>query len=467
MRQFWIICFVLIGLQSQAQQSWSLQQCIDYAMKNNLQVRIAFLNNELNKINLQQSKANALPNLNIGGSNSYNFGKTIDRYTNQFANTRVQSINLGLQSQWNLFHGLQNYHTIKQNEMNFLSGKYDAEKAKNDVSLNIVNAFLQIVMSQELISIAQNQINTSQALLHQTKKMVEAGSLPKFNQYDVESQLANEELNLVNVQNQHQIARVNLALLLNVEPNNFSVSVPPLPNLDSLPPNYDVGKIYQEALNNQPVILAAEYRVKSAERGLKIAKSNISPSINFSGSLGTGYSGLAQQIDHYDSIVRSVGYTALGDKVYSLFVNPVYAKTPYAKQFSDNLNRSLGINISIPLFNGLQTHAGISRAKISLETSRLQLVQTKLDLQNIIVQAYNDATGSLKKYKATEKSVKSLQESFKYAEQRYKVGATNSVDYTTQKNNLTNAQAQLLQAKYEYIFKVKILDFYMGKPLVL
>lgn len=462
-----LFCIILIGNSSFAQQQWTLQQCIEHAMKNNLQVRIAILNNELNQANLKQSRANVLPNLNFGANNTYNFGKTIDRFTNQFANTRVQSINLGLQTQWSLFNGLQNYHTIKQNEINLMTGKYDIDRTKNDVSLNIANAFLQIVLARELVNITQNQVNTTNTQLTRIKKLVDAGALPKFNQYDVESQLSSEELNVVNAQNQLNIANLNLALLLNLNPEEFSISKPEVPNPNDLPLNFTAQQIYTSALSNQPIIKSAENQVLSAEKGVKIAKSAISPSLVFSGSLGTGYSGLAQQIAGYDSTIATIGYTAVGDKVYSLFVNPVLEKSPYGTQFKDNFNRSLGLTLNIPLFNNLQTHTAITRAKINVESARLQLLQTKLDLQRTILQAYTDANGALKKFNATEKSVIALKESFKYVEQRYNVGAANSVDYNTQKNNVTNAEAQLLQAKYEYIFKAKVLDFYLGKAIVL
>jgi outer membrane protein len=291
--------------------------------------------------------------------------------------------------------------------------------------------------------------------------------LPKFNQYDLESQLASEELNVVNAQNQLNIATLNLALLLNLNPDDFSVSVPILPNPNELPLNFTAQQVYSSALGSQPIIKSAENQVLSAERGIKIAKSAISPSLVFSGSLGTGYSGLAQQFAGFDSTISTIGYTALGDEVYSLFINPVLEKKPFGTQLKDNFNRSLGLTLNIPLFNNLQTHTAISRAKINLESARLQLLQTKLDLQRTILQSYTDANGALKKFNATEKSVVALKESFKYVEQRYNVGAANSVDYNTQKNNVTNAEAQLLQAKYEYIFKAKVLDFYLGKAIVL
>lgn len=450
-----------------AQQQWTLQQCIEHAMKNNLQVRIAVLNNELNEANLKQSKANALPNVNFGANNAYNFGQTIDRFTNQFANTRVQSINVGLQTQWNLFNGLQNYHTIKQNQINILTGKYDIDRAKNDVSLNVANAFLQVALARELINITQNQVNTSNVQLQRIKKLVDAGALPKFNQYESESQLAAEELNVVNAKNQLNLATLNLALLLNVNPDDFSIAIPNLPDPNQLPLNYTANQVYNAALSNQPIIKGAENRVLSAERGIKIAKGAMMPNLSFSGSLGTGYSGLARQIAGYDSTLATIGFTAKGDEVYSLFVNPILENSPYGKQFQDNFNRSIGVTISMPLFNNLQTHTAVNRAKINLESARLQLLQSKLDLQRAVLQAYTDANGSLNKYNATEKTVIALRESFKYAEQRYNVGAANAVDYNTQKNNVTNAETQLLQAKYEYIFKVKVLDFYLGKAIAL
>jgi outer membrane protein len=348
-----------------------------------------------------------------------------------------------------------------------MTGKYDIDRTKNDVSLNIANAFLQIVLARELVNITQNQVNTTNTQLTRIKKLVDAGALPKFNQYDVESQLSSEELNVVNAQNQLNIANLNLALLLNLNPEEFSISKPEVPNPNDLPLNFTAQQIYTSALSNQPIIKSAENQVLSAEKGVKIAKSAISPSLVFSGSLGTGYSGLAQQIAGYDSTIATIGYTAVGDKVYSLFVNPVLEKSPYGTQFKDNFNRSLGLTLNIPLFNNLQTHTAITRAKINVESARLQLLQTKLDLQRTILQAYTDANGALKKFNATEKSVIALKESFKYVEQRYNVGAANSVDYNTQKNNVTNAEAQLLQAKYEYIFKAKVLDFYLGKAIVL
>jgi outer membrane protein len=464
----YLLLLLIIGSNSSfAQQQWSLQQCIEHAMKNNLQIRIAVLNNELNEANLKQSKANALPNLNFGANNTYNFGQTIDRFTNQFANTRVQSINFGLQTQWNIFNGLQNYHTIKQNQLNILTGKYDIDRAKNDVSLNVANAFLQVALARELINITQNQVNTSNVQLQRIKKLVDAGALPKFNQYESESQLASEELNVVNARNQFNLATLNLALLLNVNPDEFSIAIPELPNPADLPLNFTSNQVYNAALSNQPVVKGAENRVLSAERGIKIAKGAMMPNLSFSGSLGTGYSGLARQIAGYDSTVATIGFTAIGDQVYSLFVNPVLEKTPYGTQFNDNFNRSLGLTISVPIFNNLQTHTAVTRAKINLESARLQLLQTKLDLQRAVLQAYTDANGALNKFNATEKSVIALRESFKYAEQRYNVGAANAVDYNTQKNNVTNAEAQLLQAKYEYIFKAKVLDFYLGKAITL
>jgi hypothetical protein len=339
-------------------------------MKNNLQVRIAILNNELNQANLKQSRANVLPNLNFGANNTYNFGKTIDRFTNQFANTRVQSINLGLQTQWNLFNGLQNYHTIKQNEINLMTGKYDIDRTKNDVSLNIANAFLQIVLARELVNITQNQVNTTNTQLTRIKKLVDAGALPKFNQYDVESQLSSEELNVVNAQNQLNIANLNLALLLNLNPEEFSISKPEVPNPNDLPLNFTAQQIYTSALGNQPIIKSAENQVLSAEKGVKIAKSAISPSLVFSGSLGTGYSGLAQQIAGYDSTIATIGFTAQAVAPYAIGDTIIIAGvTPGAFNGTFTVTACTTTSVSFELAQtaGPQTVAGtISRSTAAL-----------------------------------------------------------------------------------------------------
>lgn len=462
------VLFILMFVANvtKAQQQWTLQQCIDHAMKNNISIKLALLNNELNKAILTQSKANALPSLNFGGNNTYNFGRTIDRYTNQFANTQVQSVNVGLQAQWNLFNGFQNYRTIQQNQLNILSGKYDTDKTRNDISLNIANAYLQILFAKQLILIANNQVNITKEQLDRTRKLVDAGSVPKGNQYDVESQLAGEELQLITAQNQFDMANLSLALLLDIKTTEgFSIASPEMPDPNSLPINFTSQQVYNAALGNQPGIKSAEAKIQSASKGIAIAKSAIIPSIAFNASYGTGYSGLSQQLLRLDSAIATIGYTAQGQEVYSPSFVPVYEKKPLSSQFKDNVNKSFGLTLSVPIFNNLQTYTNITRAKINMESAKLKRDQAVLDLERTIQQSYTDAVGALKKYNATEKSLLALRESFKYTEQRFNVGMTNSVDYNTKKNTVLKAESDLLQAQFDYIFKLKVLDFYMGKPI--
>ena len=213
---------------------------------------------------------------------------------------------------------------------------------------------------------------------------------------------------------------------------------------------------------------SAELKIKSSEYTLSATKGQLLPSISLNGSYGTGYSGQSKELlDITANGFQTIGYTASGEPVLTPAFLPTYQTTARSKQFEDNLNQSVGISVRVPIFNNLQVKTAVSRAKINIESSKLMLEQTQLQLRKNIQQAYADAQGALKKYKATQKSVDALKESFKYTQQRFDVGMINSLDYNTAKNNLVKAESNLLQAKYEYVFKIKVLDYYQGKPISL
>lgn len=476
MKKIFLVTFALLnwGLSfSQNSSSWTLQQCIDYAMKNNIQVKQSELNVKLSKENLLQSEANVLPSLNGNVSHSYNVGRRIDPFTNQFADNTVLSQNFSLSSSITLFRGLQNYNTIKQNQYNFISSKYDVDKLRNDISLSIATNYLQILFNEELLQIAQNQVLISQKQVDRTSKLVEVGTLAKGSLLDIQAQLASEEMSLATAQNQLDLSYLSLVQLLDLDSvQNFKIVKP---NIDI--PSESVlaatpEQIYGMAKTSQPNIKSQEYKLKSAEKGVSIAYGGISPTISLSGSYGTGYSGASKRIkDGYNPTLQ--GYypngdtTSAGDYVFSpLFSSPEYEDTPFKDQINNNINKFVGLNISIPLFNNLQTKSSISRAKIQKLNAEYSLQLSQNELRKTIQQAHADALAALKKYNATQKSVAAIQESFKYTEQKYTVGMVNSLEYNDSKNKLAKAQSDLLQAKYDYVFKVKVLDFYMGKPLM-
>ena len=451
-------------------QTMTLEQCIEYALKNNIQIKQSELNTELSHITLTQSKANLLPSLNANASHSYNIGRTIDRFTNTFADAQVLSQNFGVSTDVNLFSGLQNINTIQQNKFAYLAGKYDIEKMKNDVSLNIATAYLQVLFSMEALDNAKNQMGITAAQVDRTKILVDAGSVARGTLLDIQSQLASEELNLTNTQNQLDISYLNLAQLLNMTSAEGLAIVKPELNIagDALLTATPT-QIYNSAVSNLPEIKSAEYSVKSAEKSVDVAWGGLSPRLSFSASYGTGYSGLSQRLT---ALPTFQGYspngdvTSSGDTVYSpFFSSGTFEKTPFTDQYKDNVNKSFGFFLTVPIFNRWQTKTAIDRARVQKMNADLTVESTKLQIQKNVQQAYADASAGLKKYNASMKAIEAMQESFKYTEQKFNVGMLNTNDYNDAKNKLIKAQSDLLQAKYEYVFKTKVLDFYQGKPL--
>jgi outer membrane protein len=451
-------------------QPWTLEQCIDYALKNNIQIQQSVLNTELSEVNLTQSKANLLPSLNGNASHSYNYGRTIDRFTNQFATKQVLSQNLSLSSDITLFSGLQNINTIQEYKYNYLASKYDVDKMKNDVSLNIASAYLQILYSMEGVEIARNQMAITNAQVERTKKLFEAGSVAKGTLLDIQSQAALEELNVTNAQNQLDISYLSLAQFLNMpSAEGFSVVKPDLTVANETLLASNPSQIFTIAVSNLPEIKSAEYKVKSADKAIDVAWGGISPRLSFSAAYGTGYSGASQRIlkqPLFQGFDPNGSITSGGDTVLSpSFSAPSYEKIPYSDQYKDNVNKSFGFYLTVPIFNRLQTKSAIDKARIQKLNADLTVASSKLQLQKNIQQAYADANASLKKYNATQKAVDAMKESFKYIEQKFNVGMVNTNDYNDAKNKLIKTQSDLLQAKYDYVFKTKVLDFYQGKPL--
>ncbi len=453
-------------------QPMNLEACIEYALKNNIQVKQSELSSELSEVTLTQSKANLLPSLNGNASHSYNYGRTIDRFTNQFATQQVLSQNLSLSSDITLFSGLQNINLIQQNKYNYLASKYDIEKMKNDISLNVASAYLQVLYAFEAVDIAGNQTGITLAQVERTKKLVDAGAAAKGTLLDIQAQLASEELILTNAQNQLDISYLALAQLLNLPAvEGFTIVKPELEMGNEGLLTGTPGQIYNTAISNLPEIKSAEYKVKSTGKAVDVAWGGVSPRISFSAAYGTGYSGLSQRIvtsPAFQGFVPDGSFTSGGDTVYSpLFSKAVTEKIPFADQYKDNVNKSFGFFLTVPVFNRLQTKTAIDKARIQKLNAELTVESTKLQIQKNIQQAYADANAGLKKYNASLKTVEAMKESFKYIEQKFNVGMVNTNDYNDAKNKLVKAESDLLQAKYEYIFKTKVLDFYQGKPLKL
>lgn len=464
---------IALSFSSRAQEAatgkpWTLQECIDYALKNNIQVKQNELNAELSRHNLTQSQASILPTVNGNVSHNYNFGRTIDPFTNQFATDRVLSQNFSLSSSVTIFSGLQQYNNILQSRFNYLASKYDVDKMRNDIAMNVALAYLQVLFSQELVEVAKGQSDITSAQVERTKKLVDAGSLAKGSLLDIQAQLASEQLNVANAENQLTLAVLTLTQLLEIRtPESFSVVKPDINIPSETVIASSPSQIFSAAVAAMPEIKSAEFRMRSSEKGLAMARGGISPRVAISGSVGTGYSGLARRLLGQPTIsgYYQAGTTASGEPVFMPTFSTQYETTPFNDQVNDNFNQSFGVFVSIPIFNGLQTKTNIDRARITKLNSEYTLQLTQNQLQKNIQQAYADANAALKKYLATQKAQEAMEESFKYTQQKYDVGMVNTIDYNTAKNNLTRTKSDLVQAKYDFVFRTKVLDFYQGKPL--
>lgn len=449
----------------------TLEQCIEYALKNNIQIQQSELNTEISDINLTQSQLSLLPSLNANGAHSYNFGRTIDRFTNQFATQQVLSQNFSLSSDVTLFNGLQTINTIHQNRYAYLANKYSVDKMKNDISLNVATAYLQILYSMEAVENARNQIGITTAQSERSKKLVDAGSIARGAYLDILAQLSTEELNLTNAENQLNIAYLSLAQLLNLSNASGLRIVKPEISIEAQPLlGIDVAQVYNTAVENLPEMKSAKYNVKSAEKGLDVAWGGLSPRLVLSGSYGTGYSGLSKELSgtpEFTGYQPTGDVTETGEKVLTPGFTAPTRVIPFMDQYKNNVNKSIGLYLTIPIFNRWQTKSSIDRARIQKMNAELSVESTKLQIQKSVQQAYADANAGLKKYYASTRAVEAIQESFKYTEQKFNVGIVNTNDYNDSKNKLIKAQSDLLQAKYEYIFKTKVLDFYQGKALKL
>jgi len=463
------VSFLLLNLNNiSAQKIWTLEECITYAHQNNLQIKKQELASRMTKNNYFQSKLVVLPSLNLGASRDLNYGRSVDPFTNDYITENTSSDRFYASSYLNVFNGLQTINTIKQSKYAFLSSEQDIEKIKNDITLEIATAYLQILFCKELLEISESQYNVTLLQVEKTRKLVEVGNSAKGELYRMEAQAANEKLNVTNAKNQLKLAYLDLTQLLDLDSaSGFDIIVPSDIDIDTSYILKDVITIYNEALNYLPQIKSAEYELKSAEKNLSVQWGRRSPQIYLQASYYTGCSSTGILRDINAPYERTVGFVN-GDITQPVTVlDYPYIDYPYNDQIKDNVNKYVSIGINIPIFNQYQVNRDISNAKISLNNSRLDLDLTKQLLYKEIQQSHADAIAALEKYRSSMEAVKSNEEAFVYTQQKLDVGLVSSVDYNIAKNDLLKAKSDLLQSKYEYIFKTKILDFYSGHPIIL
>ncbi len=443
MKYILIFLFVLSNTIGFAQPVLSLEDCIQLALKQNLNVQRAQLNANLSEQELLNTKGQHLPSINLFLNSDLNFGRTIDPFTNTFATDEVRSDAYGISGRWDVFAGATRYNRYKQASMNVAASRFDTDKARNDVSLNVTSAYLQILFNEELLKVARQQVQLTKGQIKRSEQFFSAGRISKGDLLELEAQLAREELNVVTSENNLDISKLRLLLTMRADSiDDFSIERPQQELTDLQGTQATSSFIYYKARENLPEIKSAEIKYEASSKGLNAEKGRISPTISLRGSLGSGYSG--KNIDFVTGETKDFG-----------------------TQVTDNFNQSIGVSLSMPILNSFSTHTAISRAKVTREIRALELEQAKNQVNETIKQAYFDANAAKKKYEANLKAVEATKESFKYATKRYDVGSINGVEYNQSKTNLARSEADLIQAKYDYLFKYKILEFYQGKPLSL
>jgi outer membrane protein len=428
------------GLIFSQQKVWSLEECIKYAIENNIQIKQQAIQTDIQKNSFDLAKFQLLPSLNGQISHSYSFGRALDQNTYQFYNQTLQSDYFYAGGQLPVFNGLQNYNNIRRNNYQVLASEQDLQNISDNVALSVAVQYLQVLLNKELVAVNQNQLDITLQQIEKSRKLVDAGSVAKGNLLQIEAQAAQEELALITIKNQLEISILTLTQFLELKtPAGFEVVAPEINVDQNSVISGNIEDIYSIAEKNRPEIKSSEYKLTASEYALKMAKGGRSPVLSLNYSLNT----------RYTSIKNTTGLQSFNE------------------QIKNNKNSGVGLSLNIPILNGWQVNKNISNSKLNVETSQYNLEGTKKQLYKSIQQAYTDAVAALKKYNVSIKAIASTEESFRYTEQKFNVGMVTSVDYNAAKTQLLKSQSDMTQAKYEFVFKTKVLDFYKGLPLKL
>lgn len=478
---FVVLCFLGTTAFAQTNEEksvkiWTLKECVDYALANNLDVQRSQYNVENTEIDHDLAKMAMLPNLNASISNGYNWGRTINPGDNEFTTEQVTSLNPGASSSVTLFNGFRLQNTVKQTSRSYMASEQDLLKAKNDVILNVVNLYINVIFNQELLENAKFQLASSQRQLERTQKQVAAGALPKSNELNLDAQVATNELNVINNENSLNLSILQLKQALQLTASTpMRVEIPEV-NVEDLVIEQSSEEIYDIARQAMPEVKSAELKVRSSFYALRAARGNLYPRLSLNGSIGSIYSSANDVIRFVpnggsETIAVPVGYfESNGSR--NIVYNDETIRTGsfvngygYRDQFKDRLSRSINITLSIPLFNGLQTRSNIRRSVIDQRMSEISAKQVDNTLRQNVETSYNDALAASKSYNSSVRQVQAREEAFRITQQRYENGAANYVEYQVAENDLFQSRSDLTRAKYNFLFRKKLLDFYQGKPL--
>lgn len=466
MKHICLLVLLVSNLFVSAQQL-SLKQCIDTALKNNLQVQQTRLQKQSAEINKQQAKMNLLPNVNGNWNYGFNFGRNVDPITNTFTTNQLSSSNVSASAGVVLFNGMRLQNLIQQTNFSYKAAEMDYKQAQDNLVLNVILAYMQVIAGEDVLTVSKAQLLVTQKQVERMEVLVKEGSAGNFQLTDIKGQMANEEINIINLENSLQQSKLSLCQLMNV---NYDAAITLQRDaiiLSDVVYVQSAAEVIAAAFQYMALVKANEFRLKSAEKNIQVAKGSLYPALSLSGAAGSSYSSLFNRfIPTGVTEINTGSYIKTGTirtPVFAEQQNFSTAKVGYLTQMENNLGFFTGINLQIPLFNNLQVRNRIRQARITLKSTQLDAENTNYQLKQNIEQAWLNMSASFKRYHALQEQLINFEESFRAATIRFETGVINAAEFLIAKNNFDRSKINLIQAKYEYTFRTKLLDFYQGK----
>jgi outer membrane protein len=469
---------IFLSLLVHSQEKWDLKRCVEYALANNISVKQSDIQARIAELTLKQSKLQQYPNLSFSNSTGISSGRSIDPTSNQFTTQRLVFSQFNLNSNVTLFNWFSLKNTVESNKYSLEASRADVEKLKNDIALNVATAYLLVLVSEETANIARVAVQQTSQNLNNTRKRVEAGSLPELNAAELEAQLARDSSSLITALGTVQQNLLQLKAILNLDAAEpFDVVKPPLDQipvetLEALQPE----NVYGLAVVNLPQQKINTLRIKAAEKFSEVAKAQQYPTFTLFAGTGTNYAN--NQIPNFsqvlvpgvvDTLPAFVDINGTPTKVLSPRTQTVVTtyRNPFGLQFSDNFRQQVGINVSVPLFNNGIGRTNWQRSKLQVRNLEYQKELGDRTLKQDIYRSYTDAVTAIQKYNAAKKSVETAEKAYNFAQKRYDVGLLATIDFLTNQNNLTRARVEMAQAQVDYVFRLKLLEFYKGQGIKL
>lgn len=461
------------GLSAQAQtKQWTLEECVRYALDNNITIKLSELDVQTADIDKKDAFGNYLPSVNGNASHSWNIGLNQDVTTGLLRNQTTQYSSVGLNAGVDIYKGLQVQNTYRRAKLSIIASQYQLLKMQEDISLNVANAFLQILSYKEELKVKKEQLSIDEKRLKRSEEMVNAGTIPRGDLYDLKATIATDQQAITVSENNLLISKLSLAQLLQLkEFADFDV----VDDTNAKDENNIMAQspidIYNKAKETRTELKLAQTNLEIAEKNVAIAKGAYQPTLSAFYNFNT-------RASYSDIIVGAIPNTAnptsqigfvegTNQAVLQNNFTPVLGgPQPILDQFSDNKGQSFGFQLSVPIFNGFSVRNNVERNKVNLEKSKIDLEQKSLDLQRNVYTAFTNAKGALNTYESSTVTLEARQQAYNYAKEKYDVGLMNSFDFTQAQTLLTNAQSDVIRTKYDYMFKIKILEFYFGIPIV-